>query len=606
MDGYSAMTDPTYSALSSSDDDPRAMLRKIISPTSAAELVGPPPDAPPPHEAGRSTPLSGSLSYAPKEAVAKNLDTAAGRQSYNSPIGGLATGVSNPPDNGNVRSIVSPTQSVQPARPVQQAQPMQSAQQVRPQGLQQVQAARVQAYNNSAAPAQYAASQSPVSTDPLNPDPSASLRPGGTSSAIMPIRPQGAPTQVQGPSALDTAQSRLNTLTSTGSGVSQIKNGFARGAARVGDAALSAILPGVAPLVGGTTARNQMLIGRQQQVVGNLQGQQQATAQQADTASQTALRNQEAAKNAALAEADKTITLTPEEATQEGHPEWANTPLTQRTLGLLRSATIKGNAQENTGAGHDAAKVTTTGMNNATSTANTATRTSSNEGIAQARDKTQRLLGELRASVSTANNERTNQTHLTTSGLRAGGGAAGQPGSYKVPADVTKRAALAANVQENAGEVSKLLDGNPDIVGAVQGRFTNAEQMIGNDNPAISALGTRIHNIALAANGAHGVRSQEAVHATEREILNNFHNGPNAIKGALNATTSSVQTFLDDEKNFRQTGGRVAPPANSDSGRPASGKEVSLAAARGLAQNKGKTDAEITADIKAHGHGVKP
>jgi hypothetical protein len=52
---------------------------------------------------------------------------------------------------------------------------------------------------------------------------------------------------------------------------------------------------------------------------------------------------------------------------------------------------------------------------------------------------------------------------------------------------------------------------------------------------------------------------------------------------------------------------RNQPSNNQPSNTPApTGKAVSLAAARQLAQNKGKSDDEITADIKAHGYTVKP
>ena len=47
------------------------------------------------------------------------------------------------------------------------------------------------------------------------------------------------------------------------------------------------------------------------------------------------------------------------------------------------------------------------------------------------------------------------------------------------------------------------------------------------------------------------------------------------------------------------TGSTSVPP-------PASGMAVSLADARALPQNKGKSDADITSDIKAHGHAVVP
>jgi hypothetical protein len=99
------------------------------------------------------------------------------------------------------------------------------------------------------------------------------------------------------------------------------------------------------------------------------------------------------------------------------------------------------------------------------------------------------------------------------------------------------------------------------------------QPMIGSDDPDIQALGVRMHNIALASNGAHGVRSQQAIQKTEDELFNNFKAGPNAIKGALNATRGSMQTFLNDEQSFqssgKRTGGGTLPaPAT---GKPAEG-----------------------------------
>lgn len=342
-------------------------LRKIISPADASDLVpkmsSSPPDSAPAHQPGQSTPLTGSLDYAPREAIPKNLDTQAGRGSYNvqpaqplqqplrpyaSPMAGglpsqpLSTGTTanglktvvrdlngNPAGSfsstmpaqpgGGSTAMLQPTSglanNVSPVRPAQPGlSPIMPAntgrlgvQPVVPQpvqpgnmGLQPAvkpaayqpgvplatqQGQRVQAYNFGPGPSMFAASQSPVSTDPLNPDPTSSLRPGG--STVMPATARDAPTQVQGPSQLDLAQNRLSQLTNNGPGWKQIQNPIGRVAAGVGDAALSAVLPGIAPLIGGTTAHNQQLIGREQGIVGNLQGQQQAAAQLADTQSQT-------------------------------------------------------------------------------------------------------------------------------------------------------------------------------------------------------------------------------------------------------------------------------------------------------------------------------
>src|SRR6185437_850125 len=143
---------------------------------------------------GRSTPLSGSLSYAPKEATPKNLDRPESLASYNTPQN--LTGVSRPPDDGNVRSIVPPVQSAQPAR-----------------SLQQVQASRTAAYNAS-----------PTGAAVNAPAP---IMPANLGAGVRPVIPPGAPQQVQ-PDRLNmqtlNAQDRLAQLTNNGPGWSQIKN----------------------------------------------------------------------------------------------------------------------------------------------------------------------------------------------------------------------------------------------------------------------------------------------------------------------------------------------------------------------------------------------
>lgn len=118
----------------------------------------------------------------------------------------------------------------------------------------------------------------------------------------------------------------------------------------------------------------------------------------------------------------------------------------------------------------------------------------------------------------------------------------------KVGADEKKKAELAENIAENANAVNQILAKRPDLIGAVAGRATSTEQLIGNNDPDISALGTRIHNIAMANSGVHGFRSQEGVQQTEKQLLNGFKNGPQAVAGALKATTDSTQTFIDNAR----------------------------------------------------------
>jgi hypothetical protein len=117
-----------------------------------------------------------------------------------------------------------------------------------------------------------------------------------------------------------------------------------------------------------------------------------------------------------------------------------------------------------------------------------------------------------------------------------------------VSSDEKKKAELAENIAFNANAVASTIMKRPDILGAVAGRFTNTQQMIGNNDPDISALGVHIHNMAMANSGVHGFRSQEGVESYEKQLLNNFKNGPAAMAGALNASTGSVQTFIDNAR----------------------------------------------------------
>lgn len=288
MGGYS-VTDPTYDALNTSDDDPKAMLAKIMSPASVSSLVGPPPDVAPKSEPGQSTPRTGNLNAAPQQAVPKNRDTGTG---YNMPL----TGVSNPPNGGVVNSTATPAQETTPQSRFSQ-----------------------------------------LMQRPQQPAPSMPNAVQGTLNGVIPQLPQAAKPNVQGdPLNMQTQadQSRLSMLKNTGSGVSQIQNPFLRGLARVGDVAGSIIAPGIAAQIPGTTLHNQQLIGRQQALVGQDQAQSQAQAQLADTTQQT---NERAAKAAG----EQPFTVTQEQAAAVGMPALEGATLRPADYGKLPQQGLK-------------------------------------------------------------------------------------------------------------------------------------------------------------------------------------------------------------------------------------------------------------------------
>lgn len=352
---------------------------------------------------------------------------------------------------------------------------------------------------------------------------------------------------------------QLNYLKSSGSGISQIKNPFLRTLARVGDitgdvvGAFNPLARVAMANIPGTTMHHNQLLGQQNAIVNNDNAQAENQAKIDDQNSQIAERQALAGKYGTQADSMKPFTVTPEMAQAAGVPELSGQTVSQATYQKLFGGTQRTQANEDIASGHDATKVETTGMNNDTSRSNNENTNSTRESISTAADKTRMLLGQMHDATSRANNQNTNNHK----GVNA-------DGSYKVPADVTKRAALGGNVIENANAVDGVITRRPDIVGLLGGRATTVQQMIGSDDPDIAELGVRMHNIALASNGAHGVRSQQAIQQTEDELLNHFKNGPTAIHSALNATRGSMQTFLNDEQNFEHSGQRTPQtPQNS-------------------------------------------
>jgi hypothetical protein len=318
------------------------------------------------------------------------------------------------------------------------------------------QANRVQAYNNSPGPARYAASQTPVSTDPANPDPNASLRPGGMSPvapAVAPANPGQSPIglqPVQGPSALDQAQAKLTQMTNSGSGVSQIQNPFLRGLARVGDVAGSILAPGVAAAIPGTTLHHQQLLGQQQGIVSNDQAQLQAAAQRANTLSQMNERDAMGRRYDAQANLYNPEPMSAGQAQALGHPEWEGLKLDARDAERLVGGAARNDTTLQTHFGGQQRKLSADDA--------AAIGTPSLEGASMSNDEYQRLLqgtqhnqqwdtnNQRTTGQSDTNNRRNNSTRLTAQGMRDDTSAAnsdrahpGNGASKPIPAGVRDR-----------------------------------------------------------------------------------------------------------------------------------------------------------------------
>jgi hypothetical protein len=168
----------------------------------------------------------------------------------------------------------------------------------------------------------------------------------------------------------------------------------------------------------------------------------------------------------------------------------------------------------------------------------------------------------------------------------------------KPNAEEQKRGDLAENVNENLDKLQDIVTRRPDLFGKIAGRLTQIKELVGTSDPDVADLKTIHDNLGMASQSAHGMRSAQHVEAAANAILNGYHNSPAALSEAIKTARQSVGTFQHDIANPEQAGKPNSEPKSS-------GLTVSLADARQLPQNKGKTDAEITADIKAHGHEVR-
>lgn len=115
---------------------------------------------------------------------------------------------------------------------------------------------------------------------------------------------------------------------------------------------------------------------------------------------------------------------------------------------------------------------------------------------------------------------------------------------------------LPTSADRNRGSLAKIAMGNldkiqeivgrrgNDLFGPGPGRVTNLDQIIGSNDPDLVALVNEAHNFSMANAGIHGSRSVQNVRDSLKDLLGDFHNGPQGIKGGLDANRANLQSVL--------------------------------------------------------------
>jgi hypothetical protein len=126
----------------------------------------------------------------------------------------------------------------------------------------------------------------------------------------------------------------------------------------------------------------------------------------------------------------------------------------------------------------------------------------------------------------------------------------------KPSADEQRRADLAENLNENLDQLEEIANRRPELFGPLGGRMTAIKGVVGSNDPDVGALETIKHQIGMAQISAHGMRSAHGIGDAAASILNDFKNGPEAVRASIAKVRGSVKTFQGDVEKAK-AGGNV-------------------------------------------------
>lgn len=388
-----------------------------------------------------------------------------------------------------------------------------------------------------------------------------------------PLTLRGISPQTQQRTEKDQAeQARLQ---ATGSGISQIKNPWARNGLKALDTIGSIVAPRIEPMIPGTQGHHQQLLGRQSGMIGQDIAQGKEEAQTGEAAARTDQATATAEKERADAAAagqpkpkEESWKVVPGVVGPGGKvlQEEQNSGQVRWSTGIEGAGPLKEPTEKTPNDFEQYYKDYLIDNNLPDSSHNRimARKEYAAAGQAPQHEPRQMIIGPDGTAMVLREGMKVPQGSKTVTGEL----------TNKPSPDEQRRADLAENLNENLGTLEEIVARRPDLFGPVSGRITGLKGMVGSNDPDIGALETIKHQIGMAQISAHGMRSAQGVGAAAESILNSFKNGPDAVKASINAARNSVKTFSGDVK--RAKSGAAASPASGfqvPAGAPAAPKE---------------------------------
>jgi hypothetical protein len=178
-----------------------------------------------------------------------------------------------------------------------------------------------------------------------------------------------------------------------------------------------------------------------------------------------------------------------------------------------------------------------------------------------------------------------------------------------------ERATLATSAKDQMKDMESILTDRNDLFGPVSGHGTNFTQWLGTPDPDAQRFKAAARVTADHLAGVFGGRSQYALESIYDVIGKNTTN-PEAAIAALEQMMKAAD-IIQEQGIVNTVGGnpsspkgkvtpKVPPPPRSGANPDTSKPKHSLAKAMALPFNKGKTEAQVRADLESHGYEVIP
>ena len=395
--------------------------------------------------------------------------------------------------------------------------------------------------------------------------------------------------------------------------VGKILGGLAQGVAKLGDVGLSAVAPALAINLPGTEYHHMAELHGLNKQIGAEEGEREKEAQTASFNAEVPLRNaqtqheqaeteqipenaaaKQSAADAALAQhglkrvkgEDGEDQIVADESSPAYQHQQLALELTKSTLDLRRAQAdfekTKGdpNSVENQQAAQRLAIAK-----------QTQDRLSSLAGAMQERADAQMMNATREAKGTDMQGNPLPGAMLTDEGQPVG---SSQAVNVRPTGTQRSKGNMAASADQQINDMKEIVAKRPDVFGPAAGRVTDFSTWVGSQDPDAQRFRAARTIAGDHLAGTFGGRSEAALNALDAAI-GHFKDNPAAITAGLNQLQEANRLFLKAGQ-VRTVGSNTAKGEGS-----APAFKVKLSDAMALPQNKGKSDAEVEADVKKHG-----